>query len=87
MATSRSTAMNPPMILPVMTAVMLLETERGAVDIRESCVVAAARISVLMSLCAVVGGDSGISGAVVVVVSGGGGNEDDVVLTCIVVTV
>ena len=36
-----------------MTAVMLLETERGAVDIREFCVV-------------VVGGDSGISDPVIV---------------------
>ena len=86
MATSRSRAMNPPMILPVMTAVVLLETERGAVDIRVSCVVVAARISVLMSLCVVAGGDSGISDVVVV---GGGGDddEDDIVLTCGVVTV
>ena len=78
--------MNPPMILPVMTAVILLETERGAVDIHESCVVAVARISVLMSLCVVVGGDSVISGTVVVV-GGGGGNEDNVVLACVTVTV
>ena len=83
MATSRSIAMNPPMILPVMTAVMLLETERGAIDIRESCVVAAAGISVPM--CVVVGGDSGISDAVVAVVVD---DEDDIiVLACVVVTV
>ena len=70
-----------------MTAVMLLETERGAVNMCVSCVVAAARISVLMSLCVVVGGDLGISSIIVV---GGGGdadNEDDIVLTCGVVTV
>ena len=74
------------MILPVMTSVVvLLETERGAVDMRVSHVVAAARISVLMSLCVVVGGDSGISS--IVVVGGDGGDEDDVVLTCVVVTI
>ena len=72
------------MILPVMTAVILLETERGAVDIRVSCVVAAARISVLMSLCVAVGEDLGISD---IVVGGGGDDEDDIVLTCGVVTV
>ena len=77
MATSRSIAMNPPMILPVMTAVMLLETERG-VHVAISCDIAAESFSVL-----VVSGDSDI--AVVVVVDDD--DEDDVMLACVVVTV
>ena len=44
------------MILPVMTAVMSLETERGAVDIRVSCVVAAAD-----SVAVVVNGSGGVT--------------------------
>ena len=62
MATSRSIAMSPPMILPVMIAVMLLETERG-VHVAISCGIAAEGFSVL-----VVSGESGIAVVVLMMI-------------------
>ena len=64
------------MILPVMTAVMLLETERG---VAISCDIAAESLSVL-----VVSGDSDV---VVVIVVVDDDDEDDVMLAFVVVTV
>ena len=74
MATSRSIAMNPPMILPVMIAVMLLETERG---VAISCDIAAESFSVLVA-----SGDSDVVVVIIVV-----DDEDDVMLVSVVVTV